>query len=159
MTFEEIKVKLNTYQRGRLIRCGWKSSIESAAARKQGIVVTKESEATVRLDINYSNIKSVKLARAEKGDTAPTRKIWFRHLEDVPAIIEHLNDTEKKYLCMYPITRGGNPRVKYFINGVEATKEEVQASGYVNASEWNKSETAMFTIPLENVRFVGKEVL
>lgn len=159
MTFEQIKARLDAYRKGTLIRCGWRSDISNAAARKQGVVVTKESEATVRLGINYSNIKAVKMARAEKGDIPSTRRVWFRHLEDIPAIIEHLENTEKKYLCMYPIAGGGNPRVKYFINGEETTKEALMLSGYVNASEWNKSETAMFTIPLENVRFVGKEVL
>lgn len=158
MTFESVLTKLSNYNNGSFIRCGWQSDLSNARARKEGVVVTKQSEATVRLGIKYSNIKAVKLARATNPESEEKpRKIWFRHLEDVPAIIEHLEHTEKKYLCMYPISKGGNPKVKYFLNGEEVTKEFLMNSGYVNASEWNKNETNIFSIPLENIRFIGKE--
>lgn len=159
MTFENVIEKLGNYNTGSFIRCGWQSDIGNARSRKEGVVITKQSEATVRLGIKYSNIKAVKEARAAKpeGEEKP-HKIWFRHLEDVPAIIEHLEHTEKKYLCMYPISKGGNAKVKFFMNGKEVSKEFLMASGYVNPSEWNKSETNMFSIPLENIRFIGREV-
>lgn len=158
MTFENVVTKLQNYNPGVFVRCGWQSNIGNARSRKEGVVITKESEATVRLGINYSNIKAVKQARAEQTEenTKP-RKIWFRHLEDAPAIIQHLEDENKKYLCMYPISKGGYPKVKYFLNGKEISKEALMLTGYVNPSEWNKSETNMFSIPLENLRFIGKE--
>lgn len=160
MTEQKIRNALSNYKSGRLIRCGWQSDIGNARSRKEGVVITKQSEATVRLGINYSNIKAVKLARAEKGEeVVSTKRVWFRHVEDVPAIVQHLDNAEKKYLCMYPISKGGNPRVKYFLNGKEISREALQATGYVNPSEWNKTATNMFTIPLENINFIGREAV
>ena len=72
---------LNNRQKGTYVKVGWKSNIESAKARKMGIEVIKETDATVRWGVNYSNLKKVKEIKAEKGDgvSENIRKPWYRH--------------------------------------------------------------------------------
>lgn len=156
MKLNNVREALKGYQKGSFIRVGWKSNIESASAKRTGVEVVKVSEATVRIGINYSNIKSVQLTRATReGDSKPY-KVWFKHIEDLPAIIEHLQDENKKYLQIFSVNKNSHPRVCYYINGVPATKKQVMESGFCNASAFTEKESIMtFNIPIENLRFVG----
>lgn len=161
MKLEKVIEVLGKKQKGTYVKIGWKSNIESAKARKMGIEVVKETDATVRWGINYSNLKKVKELKAEQGvgAQANTRKPWYRHLEATPHIIEHLNDPNKQYLQLFTINRKGYIKTKYYINGELKTKQEVIDSGYVNASEFApKEECLIMNIPISNIRFIGQEV-
>lgn len=152
---------LNNRQKGTYVKVGWKSNIESAKARKMGIEVIKETDATVRWGVNYSNLKKVKEIKAEKGDSVSEniRKPWYRHLEATPHILQNLNDPNKQYLQLFTINRKGYMKTKYYINGELKTKQEVIDSGYVNASEFApKDECLIMNIPIANIRFIGQEV-
>lgn len=153
---------LNNRQKGTYVKVGWKSNIESAKARKMGIEVVKETDATVRWGVNYSNLKKVKELKAtqsEETQNVTIRKPWYRHLEATPHIIEHLNDSTKQYLQLFTINKKGYMKTKYYINGELKTKQEVVDSGYVNASEFApKEECLIMNIPISNIRFIGQEV-
>lgn len=154
---------IKNYRKGTFVKVGWKSDLANASAKKQGIVVEKYSEATVRLGINYNNIKKVQLKKAEQAESGVETKsaiIWFKHSQDVPCLIEHLKDENKKYLQIFtgPKTK---TKVQYFINGQEVTKQEVEDSGYALASklQGSKEEIVTFNIPVENLRFIkGKQI-
>lgn len=160
MEFETIKLELQNYHKGQFIRASWQSSIESAAARKQGISVKKVTEATVRLGIAYSNITSVKEAKAKAlemlgEEKKPERQPWFRHMEDFPMVVEHKDDSSKKYLQMFT-AKNANAKVRYFVNDEEISRAELERSGYCNPSAFKGNESVTFNIPLENLRFLGK---
>lgn len=155
MNIKETIAKLGNYRKGSFIRIGWRSEIGSKAAEKLGIKVTKESEATVRLGVNYSHLKKVreKLSLREENGRVP----WFQHSGIFNLFVEHKKDNNKQYLQVFPIGHNGNPRVRYFINGVPITKEELQKTGYCNESTFApKGDTVVFNIPVENIRFIGK---
>ena len=161
MKLEKVIEVLNKRQKGTYVKVGWKSNIESAKARKMGIEVVKVTDATVRWGINYSHLKRVKEIKAEKGESATesTRKPWYRHLEGIPHIIQHLNDPEKQYLQLFTINKKSYIKTEYYINGEHKTKQEVIDSGYVNASEFApKDECLIVNIPIANIRFIGQEV-
>lgn len=161
MKLEKVIEVLGKKQKGTYVKIGWKSNIESAKARKMGVEVVKETDATVRWGVNYSNLKRVKELKAAQGVEAQTntRKPWYRHLEATPHIIEHLSDSTKQYLQLFTINRKGYMKIKYYINGELKTKQEVIDSGYVNASEFaTKEECLIMNIPISNIRFIGQEV-
>ena len=156
MKLVNVQEALKGYKKGTFQRVGWKSNIESAAARKKGVSVVKEAEATVRLGISYSNIQAVKVTREENGEFKP-HIVWFKHSEDLPFIIEHLQDSDKKYLQLFTVNNNSNPRAYYYINGVLTPKQEVINSGYCNDSTFaQKAPTQTFNIPIENLRFIGE---
>lgn len=161
MKLEKVIEVLNKRQKGTYVKVGWRSNIESAKARKMGIEVIKETDATVRWGVNYSNLKRVKQIKSEQPEKDPSvqRKPWYRHLEATPHIIEHLSDPNKQYLQLFTINRKGYMKTKYYINGELKTKQEVIDSGYVNASEFApKEECLIMNIPIANIRFIGQEV-
>jgi hypothetical protein len=162
MKLEKVIEVLNKKQKGTYVKVGWSTNIESAKARKMGIEVIKETDATVRWGVNYSNLKRVKELKAAKSEEAQTtvvRKPWYRHLEATPHIIEHLNDSTKQYLQLFTINKKGYMKTKYYINGELKTKQEVIDSGYVNASEFaQKEECLIMNILISNIRFIGQEV-
>lgn len=155
MKLENIKKALETYQKGSFKRIGWESRIESAKARKMGIEVLKISEATVRIGISYSNIHAVKVMRETAEGEKKPYTVWFKHLEDFPVVIEHLQDESKKYLQVFTVNKGAAPKVRYFVNDCEISREHLEELGYCNPSAFNKSETLTFNIPIENIRFIG----
>lgn len=155
MKLENIKTALENYQNGQFIRVGWQSRIESAKARKMGIEVVKMSEATVRLGIKYGNIHAVQVMRENETGEKKSHTVWFRHLEDFPVIIEHLQDEAKKYLQIFTVNKNSSPKVRYFVNDCEVSREHLEELGYCNPSEFKKNETLTFNVPIENLRFIG----
>jgi len=161
MELKNIINKLSNKHKGTFVRVGWSSNIESAAARKSGVQVVKETDATVRWGVRYDNLKRVKEIKALEGKVEETkqRKLWYKHLDDTPYIVENLNDADKKYLQLFTINNRRSIKTKYFVNGNEITKKELANSGYVNASNLeSKGECLVMNIPINNIRFIGKEV-
>ena len=162
MELKQINEALSKKRKGTFIRVGWKSNIESAAAHRAGVRVTKETDATVRWGVSYEHLRRVKEIRAKEeaaGVVKEARKPWFKHVEGTSHIIEHLSDPSKTYIQLFTINKKNSMKARYYINGVEKTKQEVMESGYVNNSEWApKGECLVMSIPTANIRFIGKEV-
>ena len=159
MEVKRINELLTKRHKGTFVRIGWKSNIESAAARKSGVQVIKQTDATVRWGVAYDRLKRVKEIKATAQPSTTTHKPWYKHVEGSAHIIENLKDSSKTYLQIFPINKKNSICSKYYINGVEKTKQEVIDSGYVNNSEWNsKGECLVMSIPTTNIRFIGKEV-
>lgn len=161
MNINTINNILGKQHKGTFVRVGWKSNIESAAARKSGVQVVKETNATVRWGITYDHLKRVKEIKstATKGTDAKTYKPWYKHVEGSAHLIQHLSAPSKTYLQLFTVNKKNLMKTKYYINGVEKTKQEVMDSGYVNNSEWApKGECLIMNIPTANIRFIGKEV-
>lgn len=155
MNIKETIAKLGNYRKGSFIRIGWKSEIGNKATEKLGIKVTKESEATVRLGVNYSHLKKVKekASATQENNRIP----WFRRSALSTLFIEHKKDASKQYLQVFPIGYNGNTRVRYFVNGALISKEDLQKTGYCNESTFTpKGDVVVFNIPVENIRFIGK---
>ena len=160
MEIKNIIETLNKQHKGTFVRVGWKTSIESAKARKMGISVIKETDTTVRWGIKYENLNKVKAIKAVQPLKEKTeRKPWYKHLEETPYIVQHLTDTSKHYLQLFTVNKKGLTKTRYYINGVLSTKQDVIDSGYVNDSEWApRGECLIMNIPINNIRFIGKEI-
>ena len=157
MELNKIISRLNKQHKGTFIRIGWKSNIESAKARNAGISVVKETDATVRWGVTYDRLKRVREMKATAQSSTTNYKPWYKHVEGSPHIVEHLSDPSKTYLQLFTINKKNSMKARYYINGVEKTKQEVIDSGYVNNSEWApKGECLIMNIPTANIRYIGK---
>lgn len=162
MKVDEIKNILNAKHKGTFVRVGWQKDVQSKSAEKAGIKVTKVTITTARWGVKYDNLQKVKLAKEEAklfgSETKREYTPWYKHSADASYILEKLSDVSQTYLQLFTVKKN-NTKVKYYINGVEKTKQEVIDSGYVNNSEFNKSqECLVFTIPTQNINFIGKEI-
>ena len=150
---------LTNQRKGTFVKIGWTSEIGNAKARKDGVSITKQTDAITRWGISYENLKSVKELKAQRsaeGNPVKETTPWFVHLKETPFIIQHVKDKAKTYVQLYPIKNRHLIKTKYFINDKETTKQAILDAGWVNASEFNKSETLIMNIPTANIRYIGK---
>ena len=93
----------------------WKSEKTAAAAhKKNGVILSTETSATVRAGIDFANLASEK-EREEIG------ALPWGDWENFPHTITHKGE---RYVRLYP---SGNVKTKYFVNGKETTKEHFQS--------------------------------
>lgn len=162
MTEQGVYEALKGYQKGSFVRIQWKSYLGSSAAKKAGYDIQKVTETTGRIGIHYGNIASVKARKVEQEQQPEEEKktytVWFKHVEGHPEIVEHLKDATKRYLQIFS-TVNSYPKVKYFINGKEISKKELEATGLCTKSDLTPSSKAeMFNIPLENLISIGGKI-
>lgn len=157
MEIKTINEILSNRHKGTYINIEWASNIESAAARKSGVSVVKINNATVRWGIRYGNIKSVKKTQNPQQNTT-SAKPWYKRIDDHPYLIQHLSDPSKIYLQLFTSQRESKMQTRYYINGVEATRQEVVDSGYVNKSSLEtNSGCLIMNIPISNILSIGKK--
>lgn len=145
MTELEIINIVKSIKKGTFVRMVWQSkpTILKAKTIHKGIEVRKETIGVVRFGIEYSNMQ----ANQNKVVGAMTWGSWEDGNENY--IITHTNG--KKYLRVYTTTI--KPIVKYFLNGVETTKQFLIDNGIISSSDSNHTEC--FSIALENVLSIG----
>ena len=111
----------------------------------------KETHAVVRAGIDYENIAKVKADRASgEKDATPNGLPWGNWFK-FPYIIENKGAF---YIRLYPSTNN-IPKVKYFVNDKEVTKQEY--ASYLTPSNAEKvlnpteNRTECFTLKASNV--------
>lgn len=109
-------------------------------------VIKKVTSAVVRLNISYKNTKTFK----ESGKTEVQPLAWGAWLID-GLLINHTNKKGEynEYLRMYfTNNKKLKFKTKYFLNGVETTKQELIENGLLKEEE-NKS--GLFNINIDNI--------
>ncbi len=149
------KIKL-----GRFFNINWTSVVPvNAQAKRDGHIVTKTCEAIGRCCTYEAMqvVKDYKQDREENENPVEKKELWWKW--DIVNIIKvSKKDETKQYLA---VKTGANniPKVQYYIDGKEATKEEVEESGFVNASYFKPQTTdtpfAVFDLPLANINFIN----
>lgn len=157
MTEQNVYEALKGYQKGSYIRVGFQSYLGTSAAKKSGYDIKKVTKTTGRIGIHYGNIASVKARKEQESqEEKKPYTIWFKHVEGHPEIVEHLKDATRKYLQIFAVKPFAYPKVKYFLNGAEISKEELAQTGLCTQSDLAPSSgSEVFNIPLENLLFIG----
>lgn len=109
-------------------------------------VIKKVTSAVVRLNITYKNTKAFK----DSGKTEVKPLAWGAWLID-GLLINHTNNKGEynEYLRMYfTNNKKLKFKTKYFLNGVETTKQELIENGLLKEEE-NKS--GLFNININNI--------
>lgn len=157
MTEQQVLTALQGKQKGSFIRIGWEKEIASAKARAKGNSVIKRVESSVRWGVAYKNIAAVikkREANATSGGvSAPCVPQWWEW--KVKNVIKMHSTKGSQYFSCAVLPKNNYTRVTYLLNGEAVSREFIQSSGLVNASEWNKTEDlTVFDVALNNLVFI-----
>ena len=147
MKYGKFLAKISAKRNGTFFNCIWERPLKT----RRGVsnTVTKEVVATVRKGIDRRNMKKYTSGEAEFKSGPLVWGKWKKGLEGL--IIEYTNAEGKTnhYARLY--TTRNKPKVKYFIDGREVSKECIEA--LVPKSQLS-SEDIMdcFTINIKNVK-------
>lgn len=156
MEREELTKKLNSIRNGTYTNIAFVSNIISNKDNKDR-KVQKHVNAVVRLGVAYSHIdaEEVKARQTtdEQGNEIPGKLAWGEWDPECGYLINH---NGKTYLrCTVSRSPNHSRKVSYLLDGVVTKKEDVIP--LTRGSEWNKKETLVFDINIENILSLGKE--
>lgn len=158
MNKNEAMVIINSIHKGTYCAMGWVTDLPlTAQAKRDGHVAYKKTLATVRFGINRTNKASIK-AKMENG-YVPQQRAWGNYLEGSDRILEHTDKKGQYNLYVVAHSTPNKSKVKYYLDGKEIKKSDLQATGLIQASYFNKLDEKpdVLTIKLENLAFVGKQ--
>ena len=165
--------RLKEIPNGRFFKMTWKSEIPVYKKYADVYEITKITTSTVRKGIRYTNTKAykTKLYRRMLEECSGTSFItplefnkkynnelpWGHYREGYEnVIIDHTNKAGEfnSYLRLY--LTPNKPEVKYYINGKEVSKNELQALNIVSNSYWERESVkdGVFNIKIKNILFI-----
>lgn len=146
MTLEKLIELLKNIKKGTFVKMTYKSVKKPLAAHK-GDLIEKVSSGVYRLGITYANMK----INAEKITGPMNSGEWKRGFENY--IINDLdkNGNETHKLRVY--TTKHKTTSKWYLNGVETTKEWLETNGYIGKQ--TSKPTPLFNVFVENVLALG----
>ena len=102
---------------GRIIRITYKTEVPlKAEFKKQGYIITKITETSVRFGVNYHNISKVIERKANAEPKTSSNRIsnyeWI-----IKDRVKYNKNTEKEYLVVANLPEHQNSRVKYILEG------------------------------------------
>lgn len=114
--------------------------------------VEKHTEMMVRFGIEYDNISKVKEKRELGILPAKNQDLkWGKWVEEKSGVPSHfIEHNGNKYLRAYPVANC-IPKTTYYINGVEATKEEAKALCLASEFKENSGTIDCITINVANI--------
>lgn len=137
-------------KRGSFTRLVYEREI-APSAKYKGVKITKHVEMVCRAGIDYSNMAAVIERRAEAQPNA-----YIKTWDWVPGY-EHFvkkNIRSGQLYVNFETVQKPNQVVKYTINGVPATEDEVRA--ITTASAWNRPQHLdTFDVKFENIIEIG----
>lgn len=163
MKLEDVMKKVDSIQKGSFFRIEYQTEAKmTKEAKAFGHCVEKITEKTVRTGVSYHNIGVVKERDAVKiaennGRSVEAQPSWFVWTERTNVIAKH-KTKDNYYLAVMPSTKGGTmTKSTWFIDGEEATEQQVKDSGLVLASYWTKKEDplAFQMISIDNIVRIG----
>ena len=139
-----ILAKLLSKKRGTYTRIGIRSKVKGTAkATADNAAITKFTQTTVRIGVNYSHIKGV----VPKGRL----NSWY-HWE-IPNLVAVHNETAAKYIN-FATTAHSNSKVGWLLNGNVTTTDELIELGYLTPAMAKKSSSPVITVALDNIYMV-----
>lgn len=155
MTKQEIQAKLASVRNGTYTNITFLSDIAVNKDNKEH-TVQKMVSAVCRLGVCYSHIdaENIKNRPQDNSEETKDKLPWGEWDTECPYLIVHKDN----YYLRCTVSRAPNHhrKVKYFVDGVEVTKEE--AMKYTRPSEWNKqNDDFVYNPKLANVLSLGKE--
>ena len=146
-----IAEKIVNKRKGTFVRIKYEVDVKPSASNASH-TIKKRVETTVRVGVAYSNLKSVKERQSES--TPSTRAPWWKWKDGYLNIVkESLKNPSQEYLHFTTVHKGANSRTEYFIDGKEATIDDVME--LTIPSYWNKNTTDVFDVKVENMLWVS----
>ena len=146
MTLEELKKAVCEIKKGTFIHIEYES-----VKLIQGKELKKESYGEYRIGLNYANLGSQK--NKVTGELPWGQ--WVKGFETY--IIEHIPkgaEAPKYYFRIYT-TNTIKSKVKYFLNGIERSKQWLTDNGFIKDKASKPLDC--FVVPIENVKILGNK--
>ena len=144
MKFEKVMKKIEKIQKGSFHSMVWERQCKTKKAFSDNIV-TKRSYGTVRLGIDYDNMKAVQEKRANGELPEKNAGLTWGEWEVFPYIIKH-----KESMYLRVATSGNKTNTEYFLNGKKVSYEDVEIM-LLASEKKNSSDNDVFTINCENI--------
>lgn len=146
-------IKNGTYTR-LVIR---RSLAKDLKAAHRDVDIVKESIVVARLGVRYSHIATVAqniIASGLDPKNIDLELPWGEWDPECPYLIAHKGNYYLR--CTHSKNPYQKPKARYFLNGAEISKAELQALGYLRDSYWNKTEPEeVFNYNLADVVSIG----
>lgn len=156
---ETILEEISKIGNGQIFRLGYRTELPvKAEYRNNGMKITKFTESSVRIGVNYSHIARVIEKRAQlEQEVFSTRKSNYTWL--IKNRVRHNSNTKKDYLYVSTFNKGHNTTTKYIIScpkeGIFVTADNIEDTPYKNCiinSYFTKKETPeVKNISFENI--------
>lgn len=146
---------LKTIHNGSYTKIRFISTIPSNKDNK-GKLIQKITESVVRLGVIYNHIQVTEI-QERKGEANSIHRLPWGEWD--PEAKNYLIEHKDNYYLRCSTSRSPrhHGKVQYFIDGVEATKEEVMP--LTRPSEWTDDRNIyVFSPNIENILAIGKEV-
>lgn len=156
MTRNDIQqiLKNMNYKNGSYIKIGYTKNMTTKKGELYGHTITKWTDMTVRIGINYKHTKFA-IARISSGVQTQGRVMWYKHT-DCKYIVEH-KDNGKEYLQVF--ASPNKAKVSYAIDGQEISRaqyDEYVKMGIAHKISQSNDEICVMTIPIENIGRLGR---
>lgn len=153
MTYEEVKAIIDDSGPGTYLRVSWEREIPIRAGFVGVGIIKKHSSQTIRIGVDYENMKAVKEKRAI-GVLPPVNQglKWGRYIK-FPYYVEN-NSGTRKYLRM--ALDKNNPSQSYFtINGQVVTEQDVLR--FVTPSSIKSKAEDTRVVAMDNITSIKRE--
>lgn len=146
MLFNAFIEKMQIKRNGAFIKLRWRRQLPVYKRFENQYVVEKVVESTIRKGLKPNNVKG----QREVDGKLPWGQ-WKKGYEGF--IIEHNN---RNYARVF--FSPNEPKIVYYINGIEIDKEELKAMNIVTASGWNEihDDQKFFCLNIDTIEEVGQ---
>ena len=150
MELKKLLDVISNIAKGTYVKVMYKSIKQPLAAHK-GNVIEKVSYGVYRLGIAYAN-KQENIGR-QTGPLRGTNEQWLKGFENY--IIE--DNVKKTYKLRLYTSENKNlkPTTKWYLNGVETTKQWLIDNKYISESSSKTNPSNTFNVFVENVIAIG----
>lgn len=129
-------------------------TVRTMKVRKGRAEILKQSTFQCRLGVNYDNIAAVKEKREDGILPAENAGLPWGEWIQFPHLIGHKGN---HYMRCTTVNSGFIPKVCFYQNGQEITKEQAQADCL--ASEFAEKDNDVFTIKVESIIEVNGQIV
>lgn len=140
MTYDKLVKFLSTYKKCSYVKILYKIDAGTEKAKVNHCRVNKLVRMTIRIGLNYKQTDD---------------DMWFSPT-DINGIVKSNYDESRLYLQAF--LSPNKPKVKYLFNGRIERKSFLVDYGYLNTKQLLHSNGNMFTINIDNIIKIGKEV-
>ena len=140
MTYDKLVKFLSTYKKCSYVKILYKIDAGTEKAKVNHCRVNKLVRMTIRIGLNYKQTDD---------------DMWFSPT-DINGIVKSNYDENRLYLQAF--LSPNKPKVKYLFNGRIERKSFLVDYGYLNTKQLLHSNGNMFTINIDNIIKIGKEV-
>ena len=140
MTYDKLVKFLSTYKKCSYVKILYKIDAGTEKAKVNHCRVNKLVRMTIRIGLNYK----------QTDDDA-----WFSPT-NISGIVKNNYDESRLYLQAF--LSPNKPKVKYLLNGQIEKKAFLIDCGYLNTKQLLHSSGNMFTLNIDNIIKIGKEV-